>query len=181
MFVHSAHKKFTWKHLCVLKYLLLLQVSCDNYSFINLPAEHLPYYFTNFKSVASKCEQDAECPYKTYVNRDNCWGYEYDCKWSKQYSTPACPGDHKGWVKTKVDQQKTFYSQADFGYVKEQLRELKVLCEPLFPDDSSLECTDHLRFCRGRNLMVNFTALLSREDPIRYQMDVLKEGDIGNL
>ncbi|KAJ8933646.1 hypothetical protein NQ318_019291 [Aromia moschata] len=56
---------------------------------------------------------------------------------------------------------------------------MKVFCESLFPDDSSLECSEHLRFCRGRNIMINFTKLLNREEPIRYKMDVLSEGDIG--
>lgn len=158
---------------------LFLQVLCDNYSTINLPEEHLPYYFANSPKIAAKCLNDDECPYKTYLNKSKCWGYEYDCKWDKQYSVPACPGDHKGWVKTKFAQQTTFYTQADFGYVKQQLREMRLLCEPLFPDDSSLECTEHLRFCRGRNIMLNFTRLLNREDPIRYKMDVLQEGDIG--
>lgn len=160
-------------------FVLLLQVLCDNYSTINLPEEHLPYYFANFPKIAEKCLNDDDCPYKSHLNKSKCWGYEYDCKWDEQYLVPACPGDHKGWVKTKFAQQTTFYTQADFGYVKQQLREMQILCEPLFPDDSSLECTEHLRFCRGRNIMLNFTKLLSREDPIRYKMDVLQEGDIG--
>lgn len=166
-----------WKLITLL--LLFVEVYCDNYSFIDLPANHLPYYFSNFRNIKAKCEEDDDCSYKEYLNIDKCWGYEYGCKWNKQYSIPACPGDHKGWVKTKLDQQKTFYSQADFGYIKEQQNEMKVICEPLFADDSSLECTEHLRFCRGRNLMMNFTSLLTRDDPIRYQMDVLKPGDIG--
>lgn len=157
----------------------LVQVLCDNFTSINLPEEHLQYYFRNFPDVARKCENNDACPYKQHLNKDKCWGYEYDCKWEQQYSEPLCPGDHRGWVKTKFDQINTFYTQTDFGYVKQQLREMKILCEPLFPDDSSLECSDHLRFCRGRNLMINFTSLLTREDPIRYKMDVLKEGEIG--
>lgn len=52
-------------------------------------------------------------------------------------------------------------------------------CDPLFQADSSLECSGHMRFCRGRNIMVNFTALARREEPVRYKMDVLGEGDIG--
>ncbi|KAJ8932337.1 hypothetical protein NQ318_010631, partial [Aromia moschata] len=85
-----------------------------------------------------KCSNDIDCPYKGYLNHNKCWGYEYDCKWDRQYSTPACPGDHKGW--------------ADFGFVKQQLEEMKVFCEPLFPDDSSLECSEHLRFCQRSRL-----------------------------
>ncbi|KAF5269294.1 hypothetical protein FQR65_LT02595 [Abscondita terminalis] len=153
-------------------------VLCVDYSNINLPQNHLPYYFYNYPKVGQQCEIDPDCPY-TYSSDDKCWGYEYNCNWDKQYSTPYCPGDHRGWVKTKFDQQNTFYTQADFGYIKQQLRELKVLCEPLFPQDSSLECSEHMRFCRGRNIMINFTSLLNRDEPLRYKMDILKEGDVG--
>lgn len=45
---------------------------------------------------------------------------------------PSCPGDHKGWVKTKLDQLKTFYTQGGFGYVQEQRQEMMVMCEPTF-------------------------------------------------
>lgn len=157
----------------------IAQICCDNFSAINLPENHLPYYFKNFPKIAKICEFDPQCPYRKYIKTDKCWGYEYDCKWEKQYSIPACPGDHRGWVKSKFDQQNTFYTQADFGYIKEQLREIKLLCEPLFQHDSSLECSEHLRFCRGRNIMIDFRALANREEPLRYKMDVLKEGDIG--
>lgn len=163
-------------------YLFLIQLvlaNCDNFSSINLPTEHLPYYFSNYPQETHRCQSNPECPYQNSLNTKKCWGYEYDCPPNNGYSSPKCPGDHKGWVQTKRDQAKVFYTQADFGYIKTQLEEMRVLCEPLFADDSSLECTEHLRFCRGRNLMMNFTDLLTREDPIRYKMDVLKEGQIG--
>lgn len=150
-----------------------------NLTFINLHEEHLPYYFSNYPEIAKKCELEPNCPYKQHLNKKKCWGYEQWCKWDKQYSIPSCPGDHRGWVENKAEQQRTFYKQADFGYIKEQLKETKLLCEPLFQTDSSLECSDHLRFCRGRNLMINFTSLAKREEPLRYAMDVLKKGDVG--
>lgn len=56
---------------------------------------------------------------------------------------------------------------------------MRIMCEPIFQADSSLECNDYLRFCRGRNLMLNFTDLVHRQDPYRYKIDVLKEGQIG--
>lgn len=56
---------------------------------------------------------------------------------------------------------------------------MKVLCEPLFSHDSVLECSSYLRFCRGRNIFVNFTDMASRKEPVRYKMDILKQGDIG--
>lgn len=151
----------------------------DEFNDVNLPDEHLPYYLNAFPKVAEKCMNDDNCTLKSHLNQSKCWGYEHNCDWNKQFSIPACPGDHKGWVNTKFDQINTFYTQADFGYIKQQLREMKLLCEPLFQHDSSLECTEHLRFCRGRNIMINFTSLIGREEPLRYKMDILKEGEIG--
>nr|CAI5829085.1 unnamed protein product [Callosobruchus analis] len=153
---------------------LFLPTLSHNYSVINLPEGHLQYFFRNLPHLAHKCSIDDDCPFKQHLNKDRCWGYEYDCDWTKQYSIPACPGDHRGWVKSKFAQQTTFHIQADFGYVKEQIKEMKMMCVPLFPDDSSLECSEHLRFCRGRNIMINFTKLAYIDEPIRYKMDVLE-------
>lgn len=52
-------------------------------------------------------------------------------------------------------------------------------CLFILKDDSSLECTNHLKFCRGRNIMINFTNLLNTNLPVRYHMDVLKNGQVG--
>lgn len=56
-----------------------------------------------------------------------------------------------------------------------------LMCEPFFPHDSSLECSKYLRFCRGRNILLNLTDLSTRQDPIRYKLDVLKQGQIGKI
>lgn len=56
---------------------------------------------------------------------------------------------------------------------------MTVYCEPTFIHDSSLECSQYARFCRGRNIMLNFTDLITRKEPMRYAMDVLKHGEIG--
>ncbi|XP_077292381.1 EGF-domain O-GlcNAc transferase [Arctopsyche grandis] len=159
--------------------LTIPRLSSLNISSINFPEEHLPQYFTAFPNVAEECAKDDNCVYKQYLNSRKCWGYESYCTMENGYKAPSCPGDHKGWVKSKQAQFDTFFSQADFGYVKEQLKELKVMCEPLFIDDSSLECSQYMRFCRGRNLMLNFTNLIKREDNLRYKMDILGPGQIG--
>lgn len=72
-----------------------------------------------------------------------------------------------------------FYSFAFIGYIRSQINELMVLCSPLFPTDSMLECSKNFRFCHGRNIMINFTELASKKQPWRYEMDVLKPGHIG--
>lgn len=37
------------------------------------------------------------------------------------------------------------------------------------------------RFCRGRNLMLNFTGLVGRGNNLRYKMDILGPGQLGKL
>ncbi|XP_035743152.1 EGF domain-specific O-linked N-acetylglucosamine transferase-like isoform X2 [Vespa mandarinia] len=163
--------------------LFLVALTNANYTDINLPASHMRYYFHSFPTVAEKCRNDTSCPYKfssqDSFNAKACWGYEIECKEENSFSVPHCPGDHKGWVATKKAQLDTFYAQGDFGYVRDQRREMIMMCEPLFADDTSLECSEHMRFCRARNVLLNFTDLLYRKEPIRYKMDVLKEGQIG--
>ncbi|XP_043467155.1 EGF domain-specific O-linked N-acetylglucosamine transferase [Leptopilina heterotoma] len=165
--------------ILLITFINILILTEGNYLNINLPKNHLQYYFNFFPAEAKKCLDDASCPYKDKLNTKDCWGYEASCESENSFSIPHCPGEHKGWVATKNAQLETFYAQGDFGYVRDQRREMMIFCEPLFMDDSSLECTEHMRFCRGRNIMINFTDLMHRKDPIRYKMDVLKEGQIG--
>ncbi|XP_074115240.1 EGF-domain O-GlcNAc transferase [Cotesia typhae] len=163
----------------VVIYLITNVCASDIYKNINLPANHLKYYFNSLPIIAREYQHDPACPYKEHLNEKACWGYEDNCKQENAFSIPHCPGDHKGWVSSKKAQIDTFYSQGDFGYVRDQRNEMTLLCEPFFKEDSSLECSEHLRFCRGRNIMINFTDLTHRKEPIRYAMDVLKEGQIG--
>ncbi|XP_013181020.1 PREDICTED: EGF domain-specific O-linked N-acetylglucosamine transferase [Papilio xuthus] len=147
---------------------------------INVPPEHMGYIFNLFPSLAESCKVDSNCVYKNIIEHKSCWGYEPGCNKNVSYHVrPRCPGDHRGWVKTKKAQYDTFYTQADFGYVKDQIEELQVMCEASYLHDSSLECSKYLRFCRGRNLMLNFTGLIGRGDNLRYKMDILSEGQIG--
>nr|XP_033206078.1 EGF domain-specific O-linked N-acetylglucosamine transferase isoform X2 [Bombus vancouverensis nearcticus] len=151
----------------------------SNYTEIDLPPDHIKYYFNSFPTVAEECRNNTACPYKDSLDTKACWGYEPNCKAENSFSIPQCPGDHRGWVTTKKAQVETFYAQGDFGYVRDQRKEMSIFCKPLFVDDSSLECSEHMRFCRARNIMINFTDLIQRKEPIRYKMDVLKEGQIG--
>lgn len=166
---------------------------CDNprafesdYHFIDLPKSHLPLYFRRFPKLEAKCQADPGCEYRNAISTDTfqsrkelCWGYEDNCVESSRFSRPRCPGSHKGYVKSKETQLETFYAQGDFGFVRDQVREMRIMCEPTFPHDSALECSKYLRFCRGRNIMMNFTDLATRNEPLRYKMDVLSQGQIG--
>lgn len=164
----------------IIKFGLLL---ASEYNFINVPDTHLPYYFATFENVAKKCIDDGvNCPYAKWlhenvVNTKKCWGYEADCKAENAFSKPKCPGESPTWMPNKDDQEETFFTQADFGYVRQQINEMMVLCTPLFPNDSILECSKYLRYCRGRNIMMNFTETSTK--PARYKMDVLSHGRIG--
>ncbi|XP_055642825.1 EGF domain-specific O-linked N-acetylglucosamine transferase [Toxorhynchites rutilus septentrionalis] len=167
-------------------------ISCDiigsvsEYEFINLPKSHLPLYFRRYPQLAKKCLNDDRCEYRSVINSETfkarqhiCWGYESDCEPNNRFSQLKCPGNYKGYVKTKEAQIETYYAQADFGFIRDQIREMRIMCEPRFPHDSALECSKYLRFCRGRNIMVNFTDLVHRREPLRYKMDILSQGQIG--
>ncbi|XP_059048892.1 EGF domain-specific O-linked N-acetylglucosamine transferase [Achroia grisella] len=165
---------------CTLFIIFFVNTSSVNLEDINLPPEHIPYYFNTFPDIAKSCLNDPECPYKGLADVKACWGYERFCNETNSYHVrPRCPGDHRGWVKTKEAQFATFYTQADFGFVKDQINEIMVMCEASYPDDTSLECSKYLRFCRGRNMMLNFTGLVGRGNNLRYKMDILGPGQLG--
>jgi protein O-GlcNAc transferase len=39
-----------------------------NFTEINLPEEHIPYYFNSYPEVAEKCKLDPTCSYKVSVD-----------------------------------------------------------------------------------------------------------------
>lgn len=175
-------------------------------SLLDLPANHLPYHLHGHPdTIAYVCASDAQCMRQLIDELGNrsatsaaaasatstpCWGYELGCRSADRFAPPAhCTTDSLNEppaasadgpslaLPRKVD---TFYDQADFGYVREQARELITICEPQLVDDSSLECSPHLRFCRARGIRVDFRRLAGgRTDPFRYRTDVLAAGQIG--
>ncbi|XP_055851500.1 EGF domain-specific O-linked N-acetylglucosamine transferase [Episyrphus balteatus] len=176
---------FVWLRIVVVLTLTICYATRTNQDFadVNLPTNHLVRYFNTFPYLRDKCLDSQNCPYYDILKNDSaksvCWGYETSCKPPNNFQTPQCLGDHTGWVQNKEAQLDTFFYQADFGYIRQQIDEMSVMCEPTYREDSSLECTKYLRFCRGRNLMINFTDLSKRHDLIRYNMNVLSQGQIG--
>ncbi|XP_045618392.1 EGF domain-specific O-linked N-acetylglucosamine transferase [Procambarus clarkii] len=146
---------------------------------LQLAPEHVAFFFNSNRHLAEECRRSSSCPFKMHLDRTACWGYEEGCTSDYAYSQPSCPGDSKGWVQTKHEQIHTFKQQGDFGYVKEQREQLKVYCRPEEEGDSSLECTDHLQFCRGKNIYIDFRPLKHRKEIVHYHMDVLDTGQIG--
>lgn len=103
----------------IFSFLQLFLGSCNNLLYdLNIPPEHLTYVFNAFPNIANSCKQAKDCPFKDLENIKSCWGYEPYCDKSESYHVkPECPGDHRGWVKTKQAQYDTFYTQADFGEI----------------------------------------------------------------
>ncbi|XP_052852382.1 EGF domain-specific O-linked N-acetylglucosamine transferase [Drosophila gunungcola] len=147
----------------------------NGFSLPSLPSEHLIRFLNTFPKL--KHQMPTNLTGKSSIS-SACWGHERDCTTDGRFQTPQCPGEHTGWARSKEDQVRTFYNQADFGYIQEQLSQLAPQCVPTYLGDSSLECTHYLRFCRGRNLLFDFRDLTQREERIRYHMDVLKPGQL---
>lgn len=175
---------------CAVVLFFIFHVDTSFNDYIDLPPNHLQFYFKSFPSaIQYYCANNKECiqtltqsqedSNRNGENDKSCWGFESDCKRTNSFAQPHCPGDHTGWVTSKQIQIDTFFVQADFGYINQQQKEMLVMCDPVFADDSVLECSKNLRFCRGRNLMLNFTNLLDIKNPFRYKMDVLSPGQFG--
>lgn len=112
---------------------------------------------------------------------NSCWGYETNCSSDHRYFQTKCPDDSQNWAKSKRDQENLFFNQADFGYVREIRRELRSFCDPdsESQDASKLECSRFTRFCRGRNIYINFSRIGKVPEPMKYRDDVLEDGQIG--
>lgn len=168
--------------------LLICLPSATDPSLPDLPLEHLTRYLNTFPKQKAACEQHHGCSELYLMNSTNgqlatdianaCWGHEVHCTAANRFQTPVCVGPAAGRIQNKEIQVETFYSQADFGYVKRQINDLRVICEPTFLTDSALVCTEYLRFCRGRNLLLDLRDLPQRSDRIRYHTDVLQDGQI---
>lgn len=173
--------------LCILRIVLANEDDYKDYHLlVDLPPAHFPCYFNSFPKASlywcagrhSKCTKQLNKLRRPDADRI-CWGYESDCQPDDRFLKPQCSGDHTGWVASKSVQVETFFTQADFGYVRQQSNEMMVMCEPLYPGDSVLECSKYARFCRGRNLMIDFGNLINNTEQFRYKTDVLSIGQIG--
>ena len=99
--------------------------------FLDLPDSHITRYLNSFKEEAAKCRKSSSCAFHSILDTKLCWGYEADCPHHLGYSNAHCPGDHKGWVNSKSQQLQTFFNQADFGFVKQQIQTKTVICTPM--------------------------------------------------
>ncbi|XP_044307922.1 EGF domain-specific O-linked N-acetylglucosamine transferase isoform X1 [Varanus komodoensis] len=149
-----------------------------SYGNINLPEEHIPYFLYNNEHIAMACKQDPRCPYKKYLKKlKACWGYEKSCRPENRFGYPACDYAEVGWASTIEEAQHTFWNQADFGYVRERMNEVKSHCRPKAVGDSSLECSRYLQYCRATNLYIDLRNPKRNHD--RFNEDFFKKGQIG--
>ncbi|XP_060562426.1 EGF domain-specific O-linked N-acetylglucosamine transferase-like isoform X2 [Ruditapes philippinarum] len=159
---------------------LLFCLCCHGYNWseLNLPVRHIPYYFNNNPYIKDLCKEDDDCPYKMTLKKKRCWGYEKKCPVENRMSVPECPGDSRGWANTKEDQIDQFWKGADFGYVQERRNEMKAFCVPKSQDDSSLECSKYARYCYAKNIYLDFrhATFTANEN---FQEDFLLDGEIG--
>uniref|UniRef100_A0AAV2M920 EGF domain-specific O-linked N-acetylglucosamine transferase n=1 Tax=Knipowitschia caucasica TaxID=637954 RepID=A0AAV2M920_KNICA len=110
-----------------------------DYSRISLVPEHIPYFLHNNRKVAKLCLKDPLCPFREAAkDKPRCWGYEKDCDPKKGFGFPVCTKVDTGWAHSLEEAQDVFWKQADFGYVKERLSEMKVLCKATRPVSPSL-------------------------------------------
>jgi protein O-GlcNAc transferase len=164
-----------------LTFLLFTSGDSYNWSDLDLPIEYSINFFAQNPSIYAQCLQDKDrCPYYQHVQNlppsdVACWGYEENCK--NNATLIECPDDSRGWTTTKEKQIYEFWRTADFGYIAEKRGELREFCSP--EPSSSLECVDHLRFCRAKNIFIDFRHTETSKHHDRYREDILKFGDIG--
>lgn len=113
------------------------------------------------------------------------YGYEDDLGFTEEtfswniVKCPAYEGEmDRSW---KIDDSlkfTKFWNQADFGYIKTKLDSLKTICSPGRDGTSSLECSDHLQFCRAKKIVVDFSNLRAFNNYNRYREDVIQKGQI---
>ncbi|XP_025108702.1 EGF domain-specific O-linked N-acetylglucosamine transferase-like isoform X2 [Pomacea canaliculata] len=147
----------------------------------DMAIQHVAAFLHNNPHLKQLCLKDDGCPYKeglrSSVGEGNCWGYENDC--NNADKLPDCPGDSQNWAPDKTSQKQEFWNTADFGYVQQHRKERKLYCRPGKPDDSSLECTDHLRMCHASNIFIDLSTAGLSHSTNPYREDVLKKNQIG--
>lgn len=149
-----------------------------NWSSLNLPDSHIPFFFTNNPDMRNLCQKDDDCPFKAALKERKCWGYEKKCPKENRLSQPECPDSSRGWASTKEDQLNQFWKGADFGYILERRKEMKLFCLPKSQGDSSLECAKYARYCRAKNIYLDFRRATFTENE-NFKEDFLLEGEIG--
>ncbi|EDO30804.1 predicted protein, partial [Nematostella vectensis] len=86
-----------------------------------------------------------------------CWGYESRCSTpDKWYKRPVCD-DSSGWRHYSSNEEKvnSFWTEADFGYVKKFIDSTKDVCKSGKVNGGSLQCSKELGYCTANNLYMD--------------------------
>ena len=116
-----------------------------------------------------------------------CWGYEPDCPFDRAFRAGegiSCDPGRDPY--TGRDSRRVFFDQADFGYLAKIGSSMWELCHGDGGEGgdggvggSTFSCSENLLFCHRRNVMVNLREVQRERRSLRYQMDVLRKGQIG--
>ena len=117
----------------------------------------------------------------------SCWGYEPDCPFDRAFNAGegiSCDPERDPY--TGRDSRRVFFDQADFGYLAKIGSSMWELCHGDGGEGgdggvggSTFSCSENLLFCHRRNVMVNLREVQRERRSLRYQMDVLRKGQIG--
>ncbi|KAI3380333.1 hypothetical protein SNEBB_003303 [Seison nebaliae] len=150
---------------------------------INLPPNHLPYFFNNNPNLLEQCRSDQQCPFKKLLNTSNCWGYENDCKVQDRMFMPECIGEVPTWFKDRQTQFTSFYDGGDFGYIRKKKNSMKEYCQPdkKKKNLSSLKCSKNAEVCELRNFYLDFKTANLFNTYDRYREDIIGPKQIGGV
>ncbi|VDD96940.1 unnamed protein product [Enterobius vermicularis] len=143
---------------------------------LNIPKSHIPYLFMS-KPFIDKCETVKACKTKYMNGIQRCWGYEKGCVFKNSFSSATIRCDNVS-EKERPGKIKTFWAEGDFAKLKSVVSSIVPLCTSRNQDESFLECSEHLRFCRARNIFFHFKHLNAKTSK-RYRNDVIHDGNVG--
>jgi len=182
-FVHSV-ALFSLQLLVILMPSLPILWCDDKHSLesLTIPEEHIPYLLNSHLHVRKRYCSSSSSPHcDDAASAGLCWGYEKHCDDpAKRFFPPSpCPGDSRSWASTKDEQQQQFFQHGDFGYLRKRMDEMVPICSPRTKSDSSLTCSQYLRYCQGRHLYVDLRKMRAWETADRYREDLFSKGQIG--
>ncbi|CAG9538899.1 unnamed protein product [Cercopithifilaria johnstoni] len=149
----------------------------DNF---HLPEEHIQYWVNRDNAMRNLCFKNKICHLKYGINNKNCWGYEPNCDPADSYSVrKAKCTKASSWGRSSIESQlEIFQKQGDFPKLAEIFYSIEPICISDHTEGSFLECSNHLRFCRARNIFFDFKNLNSKTSK-RYRNDVIRKGQVG--
>eukprot|EP00112_Aurelia_sp_Birch-Aquarium-sp1_P024077 Seg745.5 transcript_id=Seg745.5/GoldUCD/mRNA.D3Y31 product="EGF domain-specific O-linked N-acetylglucosamine transferase" protein_id=Seg745.5/GoldUCD/D3Y31 len=167
--------------LIQLGFMIISSINSQEYG--NLPEVHLKFFGQHSSQVQHCDAKNKDCNEhkipQTLRHEQPCWGYEKHCNPKHYFTYPICSSHDPRWARTMADQQKIFWEQGDFGYLKKFMDGMMTLCKPREEGDSSLRCSSNLAFCHAKNIYMNFKDLRPQTSNDRFKEDVFQKGDIG--